>query len=64
MRDHKSGHSSYEKKATEVNVPGHSDKIFSLLFISSWIVGSYELRERERERERERLGLDVPLKCS
>ena len=49
MRDHKSGHSSYEKKATEVNVPGHSDKIFSLLFISSWIVGSYELQERERD---------------
>ena len=49
MRDHKSGHSSYEKKATEVNVPGHSDKIFSLRFISSWIVGSYELQERERD---------------
>ena len=49
MRDHKSGHSSYEKKATEVNVPGHSDKIFSLLFISSWIVGSYELQKRERD---------------
>ena len=49
MRDHKSGHSSYEKKATEVNVPGHSDNIFSLLFISSWIVGSYELQERERD---------------